>query len=332
MRVALDGSPLAVETGGIRRYTEQLHAALVREFPADEFEVLAPAAGRWWSFGLPLRLWRGGFDVFHGTDFAVPYLPVRPAVVTLHDLSPWKNEHWRAKSARVRRRTPVLLRLGLATMVITPTQAIRREALARFGLDPARVTAIPLAAAAEFRPCNRPRANYLLIAGTIEPRKNLDLAIEAWRELRRRGSHVELKLVGRNLQGLRPEPGLEILGPVPDPELASLYGRALALLLPSHYEGFGLPMLEAFQCGTPVVASNDAALVEVSGGAAIHPARREWPEAIQAVLVDPAWARRAEARARDFSWASTAHATREVYRDAMIRFGHENALDRGHPG
>lgn len=330
MKAALDGSPLTVETGGIRRYTEQLHAALEREFPLEEFEVLAPERGRWWSIGLPRKLRRERFDLFHGTDFAVPYLPVRPAVMTVHDLSPWKREPWRASSTRVRRRTPILLRLGLATMIITPTEAIRREAIARFRLDPARVVAVPLAVGPEFQPLDGPRGNYFLIVGTIEPRKNVTLAIEAWRESRRRGSKIELKLAGRNIDALRPEPGLEILGPVPDSELARLYARARALLFPSHYEGFGLPMLEAFQCGTPVVASRDPALREVSGGAAMHPEPNEWPDALEAILRDPAWSDRARARAREFSWSATARATREVYRDAMIRFGYEDAHDRGH--
>lgn len=127
--------------------------------------------------------------------------------------------------------------------------------------------------------------------------------------------------MGRNAERIQPEPGLEVLGPAPDSELARLYARARALLFPSHYEGFGLPMLEAFQCGTPVVASRDPALLEVSGGAALHPEPEQWPAAIEAILRDPAWADRARARARDFSWARTARTTREVYRGAMARFG-----------
>lgn len=332
MRVALDGSPLTVETGGIRRYTERLHAALSEQFPEDQFVILPPERGRWWSIGLPRRLRRDGFDLFHGTDFSVPYLPVRPAVMTVHDLSPWKREPWRAPSSRVRRRTPVLLRLGLASMVITPTEAIRREVIAHFGIDSGRVTAVPLAAGPEFRPLPGPRGGYFLVAGTVEPRKNVALAIDSWRELRRRGSGAALKIVGRNLSKIEPEPGLEVTGPVPDGELAVLYAGAIALLFPSHYEGFGLPLLEAFQCGTPVVASRDPALREVSGGAALHADPDGWPEAMEAVLRDPAWAERALTRARDFSWKDTARATRDVYRDAMIRFGYEDFENRGHSG
>ena len=73
MKVAIDGTPLAVPTGGITRYTVQLHQALAAEFPEDHFELLPGQPGRWWSQGLRKALYRGDFSLFHGTDFAVPY-------------------------------------------------------------------------------------------------------------------------------------------------------------------------------------------------------------------------------------------------------------------
>src|SRR5687768_18045347 len=113
MKIALDATPLTVSTGGIRRYTEVLAEALHATFPGDECCLLSPSTSwcdqRWWSCGLPLRLVRENFDVFHGTDFAVPYLPVCARVMTLHDLSPWKAAPWQNASDRVRRRTPLLL-------------------------------------------------------------------------------------------------------------------------------------------------------------------------------------------------------------------------------
>lgn len=317
MRVAIDATPLSVETGGIRRYTEELQSALSREFPCDTFELVPQGSGRWWSYGLPRVLVRGRFDVFHGTDFAVPYVPVVPSVMTVHDLSPWKKEEWRAASTRVRQRTPWLLRLGLARMVVTPTEAVRREVIEHFGLAPDRVTAVPLAAHERFRPTGESPGDYFLMVGTVEPRKNVHRAIAAWRELRRRGHSCRLKLVGRNLLGLRDEPGLELLGAVPDEALPGLYSRALALLLPSHYEGFGLPMLEAFQCGTPVIASRDPALMEVSGGAAMHPGD-DWPAAMEAVLARAGWSDRGLRRAADFSWAAAARRMRGIYAGALV--------------
>ena len=101
---------------------------------------------RWWSWGLQGEISRIGINVFHGTDFAVPYLPLRPSVMTLHDLSPWLDQAWHSESDRIRNRTPMLLRLGLATMVITPSEAVRRAAIDRFHLQRDRVIAVPHAA------------------------------------------------------------------------------------------------------------------------------------------------------------------------------------------
>src|SRR3954454_6290306 len=127
MLAAFDATPLTMTSGGLRRYTEELLKALRSEFPADEYLALSDQTvrptnaldRRWWSFGLPRTLRKLGCDVFHGTDFAVPYLPACPSVMSVHDLSPWMDPSWHSGAARVRRRTPILIRLGLATMLVT---------------------------------------------------------------------------------------------------------------------------------------------------------------------------------------------------------------------
>src|ERR1700691_2113472 len=195
VKIALDATPLTVPSGGVRRYTEELTRALCAGFPADQFWLLSdqktplPFARanlnmshgprnmlerRWWSWGLQGEISRLGINVFHGTDFSVPYLPLRPSVMTLHDLSPWLDPGWHSEADRLRKRTPMLLRLGLATMVITPSEAIRRAAIDRFHLQHDRVIAVPHAAAACFRPMQGPGQTppYLLYVGTLEPRKN----------------------------------------------------------------------------------------------------------------------------------------------------------------
>ena len=106
--------------------------------------------------------------------------------------------------------------------------------------------------------------------GTLEPRKNLDMLLEAWREMRRHHA-VDLVLAGRrraDAPEIRPEPGLRLAGEVADAELPALYSGALAFVYPSLYEGFGLPVLEAMQCGAPVIASR--AVEEAAGDAAIY--------------------------------------------------------------
>lgn len=339
MNVALDATPLLEPTGGIRRYTIELAGALAREFPQDGYTLISDQsyqhppidgvnfrsrpASAWWSYALPRELCRGGMDLFHGTDFAVPYLPVRPSVVTIHDLSPWRT----GGTERVRRRTPWLLRFGLATMVVTPSQAIRRELLSAFPVSPEEVVAIPLAASSHFRPVESGpvKRSYFLYTGMVERRKNLPVALDAWRELRRRGAEVEFLIAGRQ-RGvtIEAEAGLQLLGEVPDSALPELYSHAAAVVYPSVYEGFGLPVLEAMQCGAAVIASRDAALMELSEGACLHAAAddaRAWFTAMQEVLRDPQpWRERAILRSKVFSWGSTAVQHREVYLDAMRRF------------
>jgi alpha-1,3-rhamnosyl/mannosyltransferase len=357
MKIALDATPLTVPSGGVRRYTEELTRALCDTFPGDQFWLLSDqqltlpfvranlSAGhgprnllerRWWSWGLQGEISRIGIHVFHGTDFAVPYLPLRPSVMTLHDLSPWLNQAWHSESDRIRNRTPMLLRLGLATMVITPSEAVRRAAIDRFHLQHDRVIAVPHAASSCFRPTppSQPDSSqnappYLLYVGTLEPRKNIGLILDLWRELRREHP-IDLVLAGRrraDFPEIPPEPGLRLAGLTPEEDLPALYSNAVACLYPSYYEGFGLPVLEAMQCGALMLASRDPAILEVAGDGALllevgdHAG---WMDALRSAVEQGEAARgireRALLRAGEFSWSKTARLTRAVYDHAIQRF------------
>lgn len=355
MKVAIDATPLTQSSGGVTRYTQQLSTALAGEFPEDEFVLLCdhpfqmPAEARgnlragsppafphgkhWWTTGVQRAMSRDGCDLFHGTSFLVPWLPIRPSVVTLHDLSPWMERKWHPRAGFVRWRTSCQLGLGLADMLITPSEVVRRQAMERFRVHPGRIVTVPLAAADHFRRVDgRPRSNpYFVFVGTLEPRKNLGTLLDAWREVRRRRA-VDLVLVGRIRADfdvpLAPEPGLQVLGEVADAELPGLYSAAVAVLYPSLYEGFGLPVLEALQCGALVIASRDPAICEVAGDAALllEPLDvRGWVQAMEASLTDPesmaAFRARSLARAGLFSWRRAARATREVYVEALRRSG-----------
>ena len=356
MRIALDGTPLSVSSGGVRRYTEELSRALAGEFPEDEYHLISdqpfrfdgeqprnlhvhnkrpPTAldRRWWLFGANREMSRLRSDIFHGTDFSVPYLVQRPSVMTLHDLSPWMEEGWHHGADRVRQRTPLLLRMRRATMMITPTEAVRRQAISRFKIEPDRIVAVPEAAcdwlhpAPVSDPVNEP---YFIYVGTLEPRKNIPMLIDAWRQVRRRHS-VSLVLAGRRRQdfpALAEEPGLRFLGEFEDAELPALYSGAIAAVYPSLYEGFGLPILEAMSCGAAVVTSRDPAIMEVSDGAAIHVDAADgqaWAGALESLLLEPQELNRRREqslkRAADFSWQRAAWLTREVYVEAIRRFG-----------
>lgn len=334
LRIALDATPLSVGEGGVRRYTAELARALARSYPNDTYYLVSDQAfdvpgeapnllrgagpvsrlrRRWWTVGLAVELRRLGVDVFHGTDFAVPYVPLRPSVMTIHDLSPWRAATAEASSARVRRRTPFLLGTGLVTMAITPTEVVRREVMERFRIAADRVATVPLAASELFRPVAaavRERPYFLCVGASA--RKNIGVVRAAWQEL---GNEVDIDLVvvGED-------------GPVDDAVLAGLYSGALALLYPSLYEGFGLPVLEAMQCGAMVIASKDPAVTEVAGGAAVQVDAgdvRGWAAAMRTALSGEwraRWRERGLARAAEFSWERTAMLTREVYDEACRLF------------
>ena len=349
MRVAIEATPLTLTSGGLARYTAEISLALARCFPADEFAlvsdqpftlppgapanlVCAPgplnaAERRWWSWGLNRVAGRWGADLVHGPDFAVPYLPLRPSVLTLHDLSPWMDPRWHAGAARVRRRTPLLIEMGIATMVITVSRSVRRQVLDRFRVRPERVVAVPLAASGLFRPvAATPGPPYFLFVGTLEPRKNVLALLEAWRAVYPECG-VELVLAGRRRDDgpeVGDEPGLRLAGEVPDITLPGLFSGALAFVYPSLYEGFGLPVLEAMQSGACVIASH--AVAEVGGDAVLYAdTPRELAQTLRAVAGNPQLVQeyrvRALRRAHDFSWDRTARATHEVYDEARRRFG-----------
>ena len=348
MRVAIEAGTLSLSSGGLARYTGELSLALARGFPEDEFWLLsdrpfqmppgAPpnlrrAGGprnamerRWWLWGIARELDRLGAGVIHGPDFSVPYIARRPSVLTLHDLSPWMDPRWHSTAQRVARRTPALLEMGIATMVVTPSEAVRKQAIERFRLRPERVAAVPEAAAPWLGPVETaPETPYFLFLGTLEPRKNLPALVEAWRVVRRRHK-IDLVLAGRRRADCPPiaeEPGLRLPGEIPDEGLSRLYSGALAFVYPSLYEGFGLPVVEAMQCGACVIASR--AVAETGGEAAVYAdSVEDLARAMLRAVENPEW--RADcsvkslARARDFSWERTARLTRQVYEEARKRF------------
>ncbi len=352
MRVALDAGPLVLTSGGLQRYVSELTAALSRAFPDDEWLLasdqpfqLPPACGpnvragaqpstwlekRWWAWGAERLCRRERIAVFHGTNFAVPYRSGRPSVVTLHDLSPWMDSAWHSASDRVRSRAPRMIRHE-ATLILTPSEAVRKQAIAHFSLPPNRVAAVPHAASAHFRPvAPASRAPYFLFVGTLEPRKNISGLLEAWREVRHDlPADWRLLIAGRrrpDFPPFAPTPGVEYLGELPESDLPSWYSGAVAVLYPSLYEGFGLPVLEAMQCGACVITSRDPAITEVAGGAAMQTAgTAELAVAMRAAFQNPgqlaSFRENALERAGSFSWERTARSTFDVYREAIARFG-----------
>lgn len=350
MRIALDATPLTLTSGGLQRYVSELATALAREFPEDTYSLLsdqpfpmperAPANlvrgrqpnnaadRRWWLWGIRNAIRQDNIQVFHGTNFEVPYLGSTPAILTIHDLSPWRERAWQTSKPnmdadRVRRRTPWLVRLRRARMILTVSEAVRHEIIEHFEVPQDRVRAVPLAASPLFRPLpptSRAQTPFFLFVATLEPRKNVNALIEAWSAARAE-TGADLIVAGRiraDFEEIPPHEGLHLLGEVPDQELPRLFSDAMAFVYPTHYEGFGLPVLEAMQCGCPVITSRDPAVVEVAGGAAIHAGSpAETADAMKAIAGDPRLRNLLSGcglkRAAAFSWSRTARETHAVY-------------------
>ncbi len=277
------------------------------------------------------RLAGGG--VFHAVQPAL--VPSGRTVVTCHDLIPSFFPEYLAgagRSGQALAYRHFLRRLAEARLVLTPSRETAGDVVERLGVDPARVRVVPWGppeAAAPVGPV--PRGPYVLYAGAIEPHKNAALAVEA---IARTKPGIRLVMAGawsaRRLQRLRAraeragaDGRVEWMGLLPPGRLAAVRAGALAALVPSRKEGFGLPVLEAMAAGVPVLAGDTPALREVGGDAAAFLPTDDpgaWAEAIGAIASDAALREaRAEAglrRAETFSWRRAAEAVASAHRDA----------------
>jgi glycosyltransferase involved in cell wall biosynthesis len=298
------------------------------------------------SFLLPTGVILERIDVFHGLDQSgVPLLFKKGKhVVTLHDVIalalPWafplrRRLVLRVALSRIRRQ---------ADIVIAPSAAVREDVVRHLKLDGEKITIIPYGCEERFRPANDPVRlartrtryclpdRYVLFVGALEPRKNVTALVKAF-SLLRAEQVGDLKLViagGRGwgykglfktIEALGLGDHVSFLGFVEEEDLPDLYRGALLFVYPSLCEGFGLPILEAMGCGTPVVTSNTSSMPEVAGDAAVlvEPTNPEaLASAMARVLGDgelrEELRRKGIARARGFSWNAVARKTLEVYR------------------
>lgn len=298
------------------------------------------------------RSWRGRIGarrlcrrrapaVFHATHLFSPHRVACPSVLTVYDVIPL-HPAGRLPTVRARFLYRVLLgrALASATRILTLSESARDDLTRWCAVPSSRITVTPAAADPSFRPVPSEQVaalrerlslpdRYVLYVGTNRPHKNLPRLIEAWARVDG-GRHDGCRLLiagaedarypqaRRRVQALALET-VRFLGPIAEADLPTLYTGARLVVQPSLCEGFGLTVIEAMACGTPVACARVPALEEVSGGAALHfdPASpAEMADAISRGLDDELRAQMASrslARARQFSWARTAALTLEAY-------------------
>lgn len=326
MKVGLDVAPLVLDNAGTARYVRGVRDALKARGDVEVRELTWGGPGRrtaalrdvaWYPLGLPLQA--RGVDVLHCTTFRAPLRAPVPVVVTVHDLAIVRHPELFTAWTRLYARTLLLPVLRAADRVLAVSEFTKREVVELAGVREERVDVAHNAASTEvFRPEGPAAAGeYVLAVGTLEPRKNLPRLVEATGRL-----GLELRIAGARGWGDVELDSTHVtwLGRPDDEELAALMRGALCLAYPSLWEGFGIPVLEAMLCGTPVVTSAGSAMEEVAAGAA----ELVDPHDVASIEagIERALGRRDElraaglAQARRFGWEATAEATVQTYRRA----------------
>lgn len=370
MRIAIDAHSVGTGLGGNESYATNLVEALAEIDDVNRYtlyvtrrEAVERFSNRWPNFSvratlphtplirIPLtlsaELRRNPVDVLHVQFTAPPFSPC-PVVVSIHDLSfehlP-KTFKWRS---RKQLRITVRRSAREAAQVIALSEYARNDIIDTYRVSPEKVSVIPLAAPAHFRPVNDEQelqrvrqtygieGDYILSVGAIQPRKNLSRLVAAYSRLRRanpEGKLPRLVLVGkcawlydetlRTIKELEVSNSVVLTGYVPEADLPALYSGALCFVYPSYFEGFGLPPLEAMKCGAPVIVGNKTSLPEVVGDAGLLVDPFEVDDiaaAIEKVISDSNLRAQLRVkgleRAKLFDWRETARQTLAVYEKA----------------
>jgi glycosyltransferase involved in cell wall biosynthesis len=357
IRVGIDGRAFTSPAAGVRRYVSELVAGLraigapldlialggrPESVPAGVQQVPEswhpPTNLGWAAVGLPRAARRAAVDLIHAPAYTAPLNAVVPIVVTIHDVSYERHPEWYPYRRDWLRRAFYRRSARAAAHVVTDSEFSRGEIAAAYDVPLDRITVAPLGASTGFGEAAQttlPEGTvvpYLLHVGDLHERRNLMVVAQALIDARRRLDMPSLSLVlagidrgiGDRLISFATDRGapdaVVRLGTVSEPVLRALYHHAVALVYPSRYEGFGLPLVEAMASGTPVLASRAASIPEVVGesGVLLDPDNSgPWADAIVDVMSDAKLRARLRssglARAAMFTWERTARITLAVY-------------------
>jgi alpha-1,3-rhamnosyl/mannosyltransferase len=340
-RDLFEDMPAMADSGRWQQMTQS-----VRRLPDPV--VFALRAARWHRYEQRLnRICRSGtgsprFSLYHETAFTPAKLTDIPTVFSVYDLSLRRYRHTHPRERVWMFEYFIKTRLKYARHMLTISEFIRQEIMDEFKVPASRVSSVSLAPDPVFAPA-APGAvaqvrqryglpeEYLVFVSSLEPRKNIELLIEALAAAR---TDIPLVLVGwhgwgdkawlEKVHKSRLKDRILFTGHVPDPDLPAVYTGAAALVYPSLYEGFGLPILEAMACGCPVICSNAASMPEAAGDAALYIDPGDTDSLVHAIdtLVPDTGARQTLktlglARAKQFTWEKTARRTLDIFQTVI---------------
>ena len=330
------------DLGNTETHDSSLSAAEFRSIPVSvsPFSV----SQQWRIPNLLRRLPLSGPALYHCPYYLYPYRNRLPTILTFYDITPLQYPQTVSLKARVFFRVAATVALRAASQILTVSEATRGDLTNYFFVHPGKIRVTPLAADSSFRPqpaaeIDRVRAKYdlparfVLYFGANKPHKNLPALIDAFSKLATR--QTPPLIIGgawdrrypqarHRAEQLRLGESVRFVGAVDEADLPSLYSAATIFVFPSLYEGFGLPVLEAMSCGTPVACADTSSLPEIVGEAALLFDPRsvaDIKETVAALLEDDALRADLSARGLEqadrFSWQRTAASTLNCYRELL---------------
>lgn len=301
-----------------------------------------------YDYNINIGLFAGSFDLFHSTNFIAPKIGKnKKLVITVHDLA------FKYFPEMIEKETLNLINeylprsLERANKVIAVSENTKKDLITNYSIDPNKIVVTPLA-------CNREQYqrvsneekiavvktkynilnDYFIYIGTLEPRKNIPNLIKAFNKVANTYENISLVLVGQKGWGYEEisklinefnlEDRIIFTGYVPDEEIPALLSGSISFVYPSFYEGFGLPVLEAFSCGVPVITSNNSSLPEVAGelGVYVDPYNvDDLANKLNKMLEEKhnLDSKKYIERAKQFSWESLAEKTSDVYMKLLYK-------------
>ena len=351
MKIAIDTQTILGQRSGFGFYVKNLVEGLKAVDYEDEFVLISPETELdlstpqrfiWDQYIFPGQAKKNKVDILHQPCFSVPIFYHGKKVVTAHDIIPYIFPKFLPLASRLYFSKWMTFSYKYADHIITDSESTKKDLIKYLKLPENKISVIYLAASKEFYPRRSEEITrikskyqitkkYFINVGTIEPRKNLLFLVEVFSLAVKLGIQENMIIVGKKgwyydelftlVKKLNLQERVIFTGYVPDEDIPILYSGATALTFTSIYEGFGLPVLEAMACGTPIISSDSSSLPEVVGDAGVLLSvkdKKTWVENMvkisQNVELTQQLSRKSIEQAKKFSWEKCAQETSQVYK------------------